>query len=133
VLRAHARAAMDISDGLAGDLAKFLQTDPAASIHSTARVDLAAIPLSGAARAVLSLAPERIDTIVTGGDDYEILCAVAPEHCADFERAVRDCPVRDCQLNVTAIGIVEVGQGLPRFFSADGRVRTFPKGSFQHF
>ncbi len=134
VLRAHARAAMDISDGLAGDLAKFLQTGvPGASGSTTARVDLAAIPLSEAARAVLSLAPERIDTIVTGGDDYEILCAVAPEQCADFERAARDHQVPDCKVNVTAIGIVETGQGLPRFFSADGMVRTFPKGSFQHF
>ena len=70
-----------------------------------------------------------LDIAVTGGDDYEILCTVAPQNAAAFEQAAKGTGVP-----VTAIGIVTgEADGLPRFIDATGTVRTFEKGSYSHF
>jgi len=122
VLRRHARAAMDISDGLAGDLAKLL-----ASGGLGARIRIADVPLSEAARAVLSLEPARINMVLTGGDDYEILCAVPPE--------ARDA----CLTEARAVGVplTVIGTVLPEretaFLDDDGAERHFETASFSHF
>jgi len=79
-LHAHAHAAMDISDGLAGDLAKILDLT-----GMTAEVMAADVPLSKAARKLVRHAPSLLETIFTGGDDYELLCAVPPSQSAAFE------------------------------------------------
>src|SRR5271154_3827271 len=70
-VRAHAHAAMDVSDGLAGDLAKLC-----AASGVSAAIELAAIPLSKAASVALAAGAVNMSEIVSGGDDYEILCAV---------------------------------------------------------
>ena len=62
---------MDVSDGLAGDLAKMCR-----AARLDAVVDVARVPLSRAARAALAAEPALIETILTGGDDYEVLAAV---------------------------------------------------------
>ncbi len=67
-LLASAHAAMDISDGLAGDLGKMLRAS-----GLTAAIAVADIPLSAAAREAVRQDPALIETILTGGDDYEIL------------------------------------------------------------
>ena len=73
ILRDHASAAMDVSDGLAGDLAKMMRASGVSAI-----VDLGQIPLSPAAQKLVTADPSLLDRLVTGGDDYEILCTVAP-------------------------------------------------------
>ena len=122
-LRRHARAAMDVSDGLAGDLAKMF-----AGTGLTARVVAGAVPLSQAARAAVALAPERLATALTGGDDYEILCAVAPEHLPAFIAEARAAGVPAAE-----IGSVEAGDGPPLFLDGEGRVMDFARTSFSHF
>jgi thiamine-monophosphate kinase len=69
-----------------------------------------------------------IDAVLTGGDDYEILCAVAPE---DLE-AVR-AEMAEAGVALTAIGAVTSGDGPPRFELSDGATRLFAAGSFSHF
>jgi thiamine-monophosphate kinase len=121
-LREHAQGAMDVSDGLAGDLAKMMR-----AAGTSAVVDVAAIPLSPAARAALAGDPDLIDRLVTGGDDYEILCAVPEERLAPFLAEAASVGVA-----AAAIGTVERGDGLPVF--RDGaRERRFERGSFSHF
>src|SRR5262249_46036535 len=71
ILRAHASAAMDVSDGLAGDLGKLCRASGVAAEIAVARV-----PLSHGARAALAKEPALIETILTGGDDYEIVAFV---------------------------------------------------------
>ena len=66
-LRAHASAAMDVSDGLAGDLAKLCRVSGVAT-----DIEVTRVPLSDAARAALAKEPALIETIITGGDDYEV-------------------------------------------------------------
>lgn len=119
----HARAAMDVSDGLAGDLAKMLKASGV-----TGDVEAARVPLSAAASHLLRERPDLFDAALTGGDDYELLLAVPPERAAAFAGAVRQRGVP-----VARIGIVTEGQGLPSFLMPDGRRRFYETGSFQHF
>ena len=77
-LRAFAHAAMDISDGLAKDLGRMAKASGVA-----ARVSVSALPLSAAARA-LAADPSLVAEIVTGGEDYQVLAAVAPSDVAAF-------------------------------------------------
>ncbi len=122
-LLAHAHGAMDVSDGLVGDLAKMMRAS-----GTTAEVDLDAMPLSPAARAMIAAAPDLFDLSVTGGDDYEILAVVPPCEAAAFERAAVAAGIA-----VTPIGTVRSGPAPPVFRTADGSVRRFGRGSFSHF
>src|SRR5205085_1243845 len=78
-VRAHASSAMDISDGLAGDLAKLCGAS-----HVSADIEVERVPLSDAASHALASDCNLIEPILTGGEDYEILCAVAPGRVAAF-------------------------------------------------
>ena len=121
-IRRHASAAMDVSDGLAGDLAKMLVAG------RTARVATADVPLSEAARCACAADPALIEAVLTGGDDYEILCTVAPERLADFRAEAAAAGIA-----VAAIGTVTSGDGPPRFEMRDGAERVFAAGAFSHF
>ena len=63
-----ASAALDISDGLVADLRHICEVSKLAAVVEASRV-----PLSRAARAALTANPELLMTVLTGGDDYEIL------------------------------------------------------------
>jgi thiamine-monophosphate kinase len=119
---ANASAAMDISDGLAGDLAKMMRVSGA-----TAEVDLDSVALSAAARAAVAADPGLLDSLVTGGDDYEILCAVPPEASARYVDACRAAGV-----SAAVIGTVREGDALP-VFRYRGTERRYQRGSFSHF
>lgn len=101
-LLAHATAAMDISDGLAIDGSRLC-----AASSLAARIDTAAVPLSEAAQALIDADPSLVETALSGGDDYEILAAVAPDRQADFVSAAAAS-----DLVVTKIGMIETGAGL---------------------
>jgi thiamine-monophosphate kinase len=122
-VRDHADAAMDVSDGLAGDLAKLC----AASCVS-AVIDAESIPLSAAVRGLLSRGVTGIAALVSGGDDYEILCAI-PEN--RFEGFARDAGVAG--VAVTSIGMVIAGRAVPRFLDAGGGDIALPRLSYSHF
>jgi len=121
-LRRHVSAAMDVSDGLAGDLAKLARVSGVA-----AEVSVADVPLSPAARRATAADPGLMTTVLTGGDDFEVLATVAPERLEDLRREAGGAGVA-----VTAIGVVAAGQGT-RFRDADGRTLAFPRPSYSHF
>src|SRR5262249_47265624 len=81
-LRAHANAAMDISDGLVGDLAKLCGVS-----NVWADIEVLRVPRSKAAEAALATDCELIKPILTGGEDYEVLCAIPPARVASFQAA----------------------------------------------
>jgi thiamine-monophosphate kinase len=121
-LRAYASAAMDVSDGLAGDFAKLCRASRVA-----AEIAVSQVPLSDAAKAVLAAEPAMLETALTGGDDYEIVCTVAPAKAANFRVAAQAAKVA-----VTEIGVITAGAGA-RFFAADGKPLAFKRASFSHF
>lgn len=81
-VRDHASAALDVSDGLLIDAARLCR---ASNITATIRAD--EVPLSDAARSCLAADPHALETILTGGDDYELLLAVPAEKAEAFARA----------------------------------------------
>jgi len=121
-LRLNASAAMDVSDGLAGDLGKLCRASGVG-----AEIEVARVPLSKAARAALAAEPKTIATILTGGDDFEVVATIPPTALDRFMAAARLARVR-----VTEIGRVTAGQGA-RFCRPDGRPLTFARASFSHF
>src|SRR5262245_18701340 len=121
-LRAHASAAMDVSDGLAGDLAKLCRVSGVA-----AEVELARLPLSDAARTALAKDPALIGTIVTGGDDYEVLACVPAEEVEALRREASAAGVA-----LTEIGTVGAGEGA-RLLDPTGGALTLAYPSFSHF
>jgi thiamine-monophosphate kinase len=114
---------MDVSDGLVGDLTKMLRVSGVST-----RIDLSRIPLSEAARAAITADPSIHERLLTGGDDYEILCTVPPHASGSFEAAAEKALI-----DVTAIGVVEAGEHAPCFLDKDGTKRDFARGSFRHF
>ncbi|WP_407522212.1 thiamine-phosphate kinase [Methylobacterium oryzisoli] len=122
-LAAHARAGMDVSDGLAGDLAKMLRAS-----GCSAEVEVAAVPLSAAVAAAVAEAPDLLATALTGGDDYEILCAVPPAAVAALTACAAEGGVP-----LTRIGTVTADRGTPRFRDRDGSPIRFGRASFSHF
>jgi thiamine-monophosphate kinase len=123
LLGAHASAAIDVSDGLAGDLAKLCRPSGVA-----AEVEIARVPLSEGARTILSREPALIETIVTGGDDYEVLATMSGGRIDGFRRQASALGVA-----VTEIGKIIVGKGETRFLDAAGRPLLLAHPSFSHF
>jgi thiamine-monophosphate kinase len=122
-LRSYAHAAMDVSDGLLGDLAKIL-----ALAGMTMEMALADVPLSKAARQALAQDASLVETILTGGDDYEIVCAVAAADEAEFRRVAAAAG-----LAVSPIGTANKGAEKPLVRDAEGRPLAFSAASYQHF
>ena len=117
----NAAAAMDVSDGLAGDLAKLCRASGVA-----AAVDVARVPFSAAVGAAVPAEPAALATALTGGDDYEIVLTLAPEKFSSFRAAAKAVGVP-----VTEIGLVTAGEGAR--FVRDGKTLTFARPSYSHF
>ena len=122
-VRDHAHAAMDVSDGLAGDLAKLCAASGVSGV-----IDAPAIPLSAAAAALLARGATTIPALVSGGDDYEILCAIPEDRVEAFTQEAGRAGVA-----VTSIGTVIAGTALPRFLDEQGREIALPHLSYSHF
>jgi thiamine-monophosphate kinase len=122
-LRACAHAAMDVSDGLAGDLAKMLRAS-----GMTAEIAMDDVPLSLAAEAALAHNPALIETILAGGDDYEILAAVTPAKAAAFEQAAAQA-----EIPVRRIGVAKTGKNPPVFRDRSGQEQALKSSSYAHF
>jgi thiamine-monophosphate kinase len=115
-----ASAAMDISDGLVGDLAKFAA---ASGLHAHVRVE--SLPLSTALRAAVSETQAR-EWALGAGDDYELLLAVSPSRYATLEAAAQRL-----NLTLTIIGELRSGSGVS--WSLHGADYVPAMSGFDHF
>ncbi len=119
-LRGIASAALDVSDGLLGDLAHILDRSGVGAV-----VDADAVPVGSALRAQ----PKALQQAcaLNGGDDYE-LCFTAPRarHDAVLHAA------RQSGVPVTRIGRILGEPGL-QLVDAAGRTIALPSRSFDHF
>jgi thiamine-monophosphate kinase len=119
-LRGLATSAIDLSDGLVGDLGHVLQRSGVAAV-----VDVDALPRS----AVLAAQPAAVQQLclLAGGDDYELLFTAAPaQHDAVLAAG------RSAGVALTRCGCIEAGTGL-RIQDAAGRPLTHHFSGFDHF
>lgn len=119
----HARAAMDVSDGLVGDLQLLCRASGVGAV-----LELGHAPLSAAGkRAVATGGEDLLVAMVTGGDDYEILCTVGEDHVERFEKACAGagCPV----YRIGRIG--DAGAGV-EVYGPDGDRREPEHASYSH-
>jgi thiamine-monophosphate kinase len=123
VLRRHASAALDVSDGLVGDFDHICR---ASGVTGTIEVEL--VPLSPPAQRIVESQSDALRSVLTGGDDYEILATI-PEDSADaFSRESAETGVA-----VTRIGRVAAGSGPPTVMDEAGNPLHLPWLSFDHF
>lgn len=101
-LVAFATAAMDVSDGLVKDCGRLAR---ASGLGAT--LDVALLPFSAPVRTALARQPGLLATALTGGDDYEVLAAVAPDLAEAFRAAAAGSGVA-----VTAVGRLAEGAGV---------------------
>jgi thiamine-monophosphate kinase len=123
-LRGIATAALDVSDGLTGDLAHILE---ASRVGAT--IDVGAIPCSEALRTLLCGRDREIalQCLLAGGDDYELCFTAKPamrERIADLGRAL--------SLPLTPIGTITPEQGLTVRDENGARLSSLPR-AFDHF
>jgi thiamine-monophosphate kinase len=118
--RGIASAAMDLSDGLIGDLPKLAHASGLA-----ARVSVERLPLSAAMRAAVS-ADQALDWALAGGDDYELLLAVPPKRFAELKAAADG-------LNLMLTTIGELCDGVGMTWSRNGKEFVPGVSGFDHF
>ena len=122
-VREFATASMDVSDGLAGDLSKLC-----AASRVSADIALSQVPISSAAAKLVTAGYHQLEGLISGGDDYEIVCTVPAARCAAFCAAAGAAGVA-----VTDIGVIVEGPDVPRFLDEQGRPVVLKQRSYSHF
>jgi len=115
-----ASAGMDVSDGLVQDLGHLCRAGSLA-----AAIDATAVPLSPPAQ---QAGTDWLPTVLTGGDDYEVLLAVPPGNDAALQAAARDAGIA-----VTRIGVFRAGPPGVMVRGPDGKPLSLPRGGWSHF
>lgn len=119
-----ATSAIDISDGLSGDIRHLC-----AESRVGALIELSALPISSACREYASAAKRDAGTLaLAGGEDYELLFTVPARQGVRFERASAQQRVQ-----ITRIGTITAAKDGLRLVLPDGRQRSLPVYSYEHF
>jgi thiamine-monophosphate kinase len=118
-LRGLAHAAIDISDGLAGDLAHILE---ASGVGAEIRTD--ALPMSPAFEK-LHPSDERLPLQLAGGDDYELCVCLPPERLDEARARLGDLPL-------TEVGRITERRGL-HWLDARGKQLNVELHGYDHF
>lgn len=122
ILAAHASAAMDVSDGLALDLSRLM-----AASGAGATISMGKVPISVSLRRLLEAGIVSHETLITGGDDYEILATVPVNASAAFESDAGNAGI-----SVTNIGMVRAAPGVDNLDS-DGQRLELTRLGYDHF
>ena len=123
-LREVAHAAIDVSDGLLGDLGHILKRSGVGAV-----VETGWLQGSAAVSPDLLTLPwqRRLDFALAGGDDYELLFTAPVQH-----RERVHALASDCEVPVTRIGRITAESGL-RLLDSQGQPITRRSSSFDHF
>jgi thiamine-monophosphate kinase len=119
-----ATSAIDISDGLSGDLRHLCEES-----HVGVELNLGALPLSAACRAyAASRKLQPVDLALAGGEDYELLFTVSPRQRAQLERsALRRA------FSLTCIGTILPFRFGIQALTSHGRRHRLENTSYEHF
>jgi thiamine-monophosphate kinase len=123
LIRRFASSAMDVSDGLVGDLAHICEASGVG-----AEIEAGQVPLSRQARAVIGGNGRTLGMALTSGDDYEILATVTKSRAGRFQAAARSAGVP-----VARIGRIVEGSGPPAVLGPEGRPMAFSGLGHTHF
>lgn len=107
IISQFANASMDISDGLLGDLNNILT-----SSKLGAKLYIDKVPFSEETKSILLNEIDMLPTILTGGDDYEILFTADPKHAKEIEKQAKNL-----YFGLTKIGDITNGNTLELFNS----------------
>jgi thiamine-monophosphate kinase len=121
-LRRHARAAMDLSDGLLKDAGRMADASGCAL-----ELEADALPIGQGLDALALDDAERLRMAVAHGDDYEILAAVPPDQANAFADLARAGGVPVCR-----IGVAVAGHGA-KIRASDGTEVDFMATGWDHF
>ncbi len=121
-LQGLASAATDVSDGLAGDLGHICIASGVGAV-----IEMARVPLSAATRHAVESNPQLMETVVTGGDDYELVFTVPEDRAMEIESAAGESGGA-----VTEIGSIEAGQGVT-LLGRDGTPIELESRGYRHF
>ena len=127
-LRGIAHSAIDVSDGLAGDLGHILKASQVGAVIKVADASrlIAARALLASAEGPFGL-KSLLSFILTGGDDYELAFTAPPA-----ARAAVQAAAQRAATPVTRIGRIEAEPGL-RLIDAHGRATPLAARAFDHF
>jgi thiamine-monophosphate kinase len=119
-LRGLASSAIDVSDGLLGDLGHVLRASAVG-----AEIDVDAVPRS----VVMATQADKVqrECTLSGGDDYELIFTAAPHAAAEVAAAAQSAGVA-----VVRIGRINASPGL-RLVDRHGESIPNTFGSFDHF
>jgi len=120
----HARACIDLSDGLVADAAHLAEASGLSAV-----LEEESLPLSEPLRQAIrsgAVPGCAADWALSGGEDYRLLLAVPPKRAAAFEKAASEAGTP-----IHPVGRLEPGQGV-RVLDARGRPRKV-KAGFDHF
>lgn len=127
-LRGVASAALDVSDGLLGDLQHILQASGVgATVNTSSAIKLIAISSRADWTIGTIFLKKQLECVLAGGDDYE-LAFTAPTSAREAVQAA----ARQADTPVTRIGQIDAEPGL-RLVDAQGLRLTGQFSSFDHF
>ena len=119
-LRGVATSAIDVSDGLLGDLQHILRRS---GVGATVNAD--AVPRGEVLRKLPTAVQRHFS--LAGGDDYELVFTAAPQHAAQVQAAAALAGVA-----VTCIGCIDASAEL-KLTDRQGQALTTTFDSFDHF
>ena len=123
-LRGLATAAIDISDGLTADLGHIAEVT-----GCTAFIEWSRLPLSETVRALVDQHPTLLASVVSGGDDYELVFTAPPE-----ARAALAILAVEQGVAITEIGWLESGSpGRVDILDQNSQPLTLARRGWNHF
>ena len=127
-LRGIATSAIDISDGLLGDVGHVLKASGVgATVDTSIAIELIAIQAAKTWTSTLIIPKMRLQCVLAGGDDYELAFSAPPALRAAVATAAQQAATP-----VTRIGQIDAAPGL-RLVDRAGRAVPNTYTSFDHF